>query len=555
MAEVIAGYEIESELGRGGMGVVYRAHDATLGRPVALKLIKAESLADTDKERFLREARACSAINHPNIVTVYAAGEDNGRPYLAMEFLEGRTIREAIDEGPLPWEEAVGHMMGLLDALQRLHGEGIVHRDLKPDNIIVTKDGVAKLMDFGIARVELSKTLTVDGTTLGTVYYMSPEQAAGEKVDARSDIFSIAAVLCEMVTGKLPFEGEHPMSVMYSITNSPHRPLAESGVDLPAELDGIIEKAFAKDPKDRYPDAAAFRAALAALVSPATAGAGGLSRKSLMLKVILPAVIVLAGGITAAALFFGTRGPLYDRERAVNLNELGQKLQDDGKMTEAEAEYRKAFAADPTYAVSWNNLGFIAMQDGYLEEADSVLSEAIRLNPAYAVAHFNLGNVRWDLKDPKGAEEQFREAIRSDPDMVAAYNNLAALLLERGRPEEADAVVDAGLARRANDPFLLKKRGQIAFATNRDIVALNSWNDALAEIDRLADNPREARQVGAAVSNLVLLRTEVHASLGMWYEKHGELEQAEEHWRAVAESDNESDRRQAAEALQRIRSR
>ena len=213
----IAGYEILGSLGEGGMGHVYRARDTTLQRDLALKVIRPESLTAVGKERFLREARACSRINHPNIITVYAAGEENGHPYMAMEFISGKTLRDIIDESPVTWQQAVRWVVDIADALSRLHQEGIVHRDLKPENVMVTEDGLVKLMDFGIAHIASSSTLTMEGTSLGTVFYMSPEQAAGKKADARSDIFSLGTVLYEMLTGEFAFKGEHPMAVMYSI--------------------------------------------------------------------------------------------------------------------------------------------------------------------------------------------------------------------------------------------------------------------------------------------------------------------------------------------------
>ena len=200
----IAGYDIIGTLGEGGMGIVYRARDAALDREIALKVIRPESLGVQARERFVREAKACSRINHPNIVTVYAAGEDGGAPWYAMELVDGETLRAVIHRGPVPWETAADWIAGVLDALSRLHAEGIVHRDLKPENIIVTRDGAAKLMDFGIARLSFETSLTADGATLGTARYMSPEQVRGTPVDARSDLFSLGAVLYELPTANLP---------------------------------------------------------------------------------------------------------------------------------------------------------------------------------------------------------------------------------------------------------------------------------------------------------------------------------------------------------------
>ncbi|HEU4364430.1 MAG TPA: serine/threonine-protein kinase, partial [Candidatus Krumholzibacteria bacterium] len=156
----LGGYELRDVLGEGGMGTVYRAHDPTLDRPAAVKVIRATSLSAEGKERFLREARACSKINHPNIITVYAAGEEDGAPYMAMELIEGNTLRAIMEKGPIDWRTATRWVVQLLDALQRLHAEGIVHRDLKPENIMVTREGVIKLMDFGLAHLTSQTALT-----------------------------------------------------------------------------------------------------------------------------------------------------------------------------------------------------------------------------------------------------------------------------------------------------------------------------------------------------------------------------------------------------------
>jgi serine/threonine-protein kinase len=202
----LGGYELREVLGEGGMGTVYRAHDPTLDRPAAIKVIRAKTLSAEGKERFLREARASSKIGHPNIVTIYAAGEENGEPYMAMELIDGKTLRHVIDEGGIDWRVATRWIVQLLDALQRLHAEGIVHRDLKPENVMITKDGTLKLMDFGLAHLTTQTAITQEGTTLGTVPYMSPEQVLGRKLDARSDLFSVATIYHELLT----FETKRP---------------------------------------------------------------------------------------------------------------------------------------------------------------------------------------------------------------------------------------------------------------------------------------------------------------------------------------------------------
>jgi Tfp pilus assembly protein PilF len=530
----IAGYDIEGTLGEGGMGVVYRARDATLDRSVAIKVIRAGSLGAQGKERFLREARACSRINHPNIVTVYAAGEDEGRPYLAMELLQGETLRDVIKRGPIPWEEALRWTIDLLDALSRLHQEGIVHRDLKPDNIVVTSDGIVKLMDFGIAHIATGETLTQEGTMLGTVFYMSPEQAAGKKADPRSDIFSMAAVLYQMLTGHFAFDGEHPMAIMYSITNAPPKPLAEHGIDVPDGLQAVLDRAMEKRPDDRFPDAAAFRDALRELVAPEGLTHEALAgmRRKLILRyalVVVPVVILL--GVVLVAQH--ARRPARDRKVAVQHNELAQGYLDKGKTDDAKNEFRKSIIADPEYALPWNALGLIAMNDGDLAEADSLFREAVRIDSTYAPALFNLGGLHFAKKDYEGADTFYREAIAADSSVGAYYNNYGAFLVDRKRYADALRILDMGLRVDSGEsrPFLLKNRGRAAAGMGREDEAVRDWQEAVSAKPDLY---------------------EVQIYLAEWEEAHGRTKDAVARWQDVLKSESAPDQAKAREALTRL---
>jgi serine/threonine protein kinase len=546
--KVIAGYEIEGTLGEGGMGGVYRARDATLGRPVALKLIRSQSLSAEGRERFLREARACSAINHPNIVTVYAAGEDNGRPYLAMEFLEGQTLREIIEEGPVPWEKALRWAVDLLDALGRLHQEGIVHRDLKPENILITSEGRVKLMDFGIAHMGSAKTLTQAGTSLGTAHYMSPEQAAGRQVDARSDLFSIASVIYEMLTGALPFGGEESLAVLYSITNAPPKPLAEHAIEYPEELPAIIDKALEKSPDDRYTDAASFKAALEQLIGPREVPGPPVKR----LVIILGAV----GVIVIAAVIIGSvvRNQIAkrNRETARQYNEMAADFERRNDLGQARIQYRKATIADPTFARPWNNLGMLEQEEGNVVEADSLFRKAIEIDSTYTHAIYNLATVRWDLGDHAGAEAYYGTSIETDSTFAGGYNNLAALLHELGRTDEAAVVLWTGLSLNPDNPFLLRKLGQVQVALNQDDEARTSWMTALEEAMRRAQDKRLADEIGTTADELKGLLPVLHTHLARWYEDHGNKTKAITHWQEVANSGSDADRAAAAEALNRL---
>jgi len=252
---LIAGkYRVLEELGRGGMGVVYKAEDIKLQRPVALKFLPHEWVSDPDaRERFIQEARAASSLDHPNICNIYEIGEtDDGRMYVAMAYYEGESLREKIRRAPLTTEEAVAIAMQIAQGLIKAHGKGIVHRDLKPANILVTQDGVAKVVDFGLAKLAGQVKLTREGTTVGTVAYMSPEQAKGEAVDQRTDIWSLGVVLYEMLSGGLPFKGDHEQTLIHSILQQEPERLTKFRKDLPQGLENLVFKALSKKPAARY---------------------------------------------------------------------------------------------------------------------------------------------------------------------------------------------------------------------------------------------------------------------------------------------------------------
>ena len=267
-------YKITAELGRGGMGIVYKARDTKLDRTVAIKVLPAAALAsEDDRARFYREAKAAAALNHPHIAQIYQIDEavpegstsEDVRPFIAMEFIEGGTLEDRIKEGPLKLKEAVRIATQVAEALKAAHAKEIVHRDIKSANIMLAKEGQAKVLDFGLAQTSNSTKLTRMGSTLGTVAYMSPEQARGEEVDGRTDLYSLGAVLYEMIAGKLPFGGEYEQAVVYSILNATPEPLTALRTGVPMELERITNKLLAKDAARRYQTAADLIADLGAV--------------------------------------------------------------------------------------------------------------------------------------------------------------------------------------------------------------------------------------------------------------------------------------------------
>jgi len=284
---VLAGrYEVGELIGRGGMAEVHIGHDRRLSRTVAIKLLRRDLAEDpTFHARFRREAQSAAALNHPAIVAVYdtgeervidATGKESTQPFIVMEYVEGHTVRELLKDGAaVPIDEAIEIVVGILGALEYAHNEGIVHRDIKPGNIMLTPTGQVKVMDFGIARAmsDTAATMTATNSVVGTAQYLSPEQARGEVVDARSDLYSTGCVLFELLTGRPPFTGESPVAVAYQhVRELPPVPSTIAS-DIPEALDRVVLKALAKDRDERYADANQMRADLLAVLRGGAVGA------------------------------------------------------------------------------------------------------------------------------------------------------------------------------------------------------------------------------------------------------------------------------------------
>src|SRR5215831_11431550 len=259
----LGSYEIQSPLGAGGMGEVYLARQSSLGRQVAIKVLASSSASDPERmRRFEQEARSASALNHPNIISIYDVGRENTTAYIAMEFVDGRTLRALTESAPLNIKKALQIAAQIADGLAKAHAAGIVHRDLKPENIMVTKDGFVKILDFGLAKLmpgldrsSQATIVTADsqpGTVLGTAPYMSPEQARGDSVDYRSDIFSLGSILYEMLTCRQPFKGASAAQTLTAIIEDDPSPLAEANPKTPTPLRWVVERCLAKDPEERY---------------------------------------------------------------------------------------------------------------------------------------------------------------------------------------------------------------------------------------------------------------------------------------------------------------
>ena len=326
IGKTIAHYEVKEKLGEGGMGVVYRAQDAHLDRSVAIKVLPPEVVSDPErKRRFVQEAKSASALNHPNIIHIYDIDRADGIDFIAMEYVRGKTLAQLIKRKAIKIGEALKYAVQIADALAAAHAAGIVHRDLKPANIMVTEQGLVKVLDFGLAKLtentkggESATTLTMlpateQGMIVGTAPYMSPEQAQGKVVDARSDIFSFGSVLYEMLTGQRAFQGESNALTLASILEKEPKPLGEFAKNTPAEIERILARCLRKDPQRRWQSMADLKIALQELKEESDSGklssaAAPPPRRSAALRIVLPAVVALIA-IVYGVLWWQSRKP------------------------------------------------------------------------------------------------------------------------------------------------------------------------------------------------------------------------------------------------------
>ena len=520
----ISHYRLGRLLGRGGMGEVYEAEDLDLGRRVALKFIAPELAADPENlKRFEREARSAAALNHPHIATLYAFERDGGRPFISMELVPGESLRARIRRGRLSMTESIAIMRDVAGALATAHRRGIVHRDIKPENLMFDEDGRVKVMDFGLARAVLASQLTMTGTTLGTAGYMAPESLRGQAGTA-SDVFALGVVLHEMLAGELPFAGDTPLALMFTIANEPPRPLREARPEAPEELERLIARLLEKDPA-RRPDAATAARDLATLAgsapppgaeigataaAPVAGSRGSLaprvltedveierlargeleaappSRRAAMLELRRPRYVlgqkvttlrnigILVGLLLAARVIFDLRGAsAHKRDEALVFNNLGTTALLHDSLDRAQSWFGLALHRDPDFAPALINLGQLYRRKGNLDSAAVVLTKvtarAAKDRGGAALAFYGLGQLDLQSGAYDGAAQHLARGLALDSTHAEFYNDLGWALANSGHAADAQRVLALGLGRFPDLPQLHKnmalalgKRGDYA---------------------------------------------------------------------------------------------
>jgi serine/threonine-protein kinase len=488
LGAMVGHYEIVARIGEGGMGLVYRAVDVRLRRTVALKLVRPRANDDLRaKERLLAEARAAAALDHPNICTIYEVGETvEGLPFIAMAFYPGETLEQVLRRGPLPTALALDYATQIARGLSIAHERGIIHRDVKPANIMVTSDGVLKLLDFGIARVR-DVTLSHDGVTPGTIAYMSPEQVTSRSVDHRTDLWSLGVVLYEMCTGVRPFGGEHVGAILYAILHDAPVQAATLRPELSERIGRTLDRLLAKDRAERYRsaeelisdltpplDAAApatraprtpwFRRGLWYGIAALALGALGLPRPATPPPAVSERRIA-AQDLTAQGkrdvLFRSATGrqqsldllrqaiamdSTYAPAHAALAHVLVMTAEDIGgprreQLVEAEKSAHTAIRLDSSLADAHAALGHVLLSDYQLAKAEEQFKRAIDLNPTEPYVREFLVWLYLFMERPRDALQQAERAVKDDPDSPTAIAEVARALLVNGRCDEALAML------------------------------------------------------------------------------------------------------------------
>lgn len=520
------------------MGIVYSALDTRLGRTVALKVLPPEKSRDPKRrKRFLREARTAAALNHPNIVCIYDIGSDQGNDFIAMELVTGLSLDAMMKRGLAPVPDVLSYAFQTALALARAHAAGVVHRDVKPSNIMITEEGSVKLLDFGLAQLnpvlaageeETASAITELGAALGTLQYMSPEQARGEHVDERSDIFSFGAVLYEMAAGAKPFRAASTFAVLQAIAYAQPKPIGECrDGGIPPQLCAIISKCLQKDREARYQSMQAVADELGSVPGRRldTSAQSGWVLPAAAPKYNWKPLVWIAGGLLAAALLFGLSP--YGRRSWHQFRSSGQlssilpveaaewrrrghayllRYDKAGNVDHAIECFQKALEEDHDNAAAYAGLGEAYAQKyaenrdpQLLRQARSHASRALQLNDLLAGAHVSMGTVNIRAGQFQDAERELRRAVELEPKNADGQLRLAESLAAQNRAKDAEAGYRKLIQTDPNDWRAYHFLGALLFDNGRYEDAIASFQKA---IQLAPDNPAIYRIMGVAYHRL-----------------------------------------------------
>jgi serine/threonine-protein kinase len=507
-------YVVIEQLGQGGMGVVWKARDTILDRYVALKVLPAEYVADSERrERLVREAKAASALNHPNIVTIYEINSDQDLLYIAMEFVPGRTLASVLGRGPLALDDAIRYATQIAEGMDRAHRAGVIHRDLKPGNVIVAEDGLVKVLDFGLAKVAASEihlnedavatSLTRAGIAVGTLGYMSPEQTLGDAVDARSDVFAFGVMFYQMLTGVLPFGGSTQTEVLRNVHFSDPRPVDLTRRDVPQQILRIVDRSLSKNADDRYASmvdvAAALRdaapsvpvdTAAASIATPEPrprAGRRGAAAVALLLGSTIAAATLLAWLYLPPTTQPGRVAPVGALDAGPY--ELSQQaaqllMRDDreANVDQAISVLQQAIQGDSQHAPAYAYLARAYIQKHqtspdpqWLKLAHDSADRAVALGPDLALAHLFLGFVHQQAGDKDAAGASFRKASDLDPMNPNVVSGLGRHAETVGEDDEAERLLRRAADLAPQDWHHPMRLGQFFYERARFEEAVSAW--------------------------------------------------------------------------------
>jgi serine/threonine protein kinase len=528
--DVLGHYRIVSLIGRGGMGTLYRARDERLARDVALKFLPSDlSTERKARERLLTEARAVAALNHPNVCAIHEIAETaDGHMFFAMPLYDGITLKEKLRQGPLSIEESAGTAIQIARGLAAAHARGIVHRDVKPGNVMLSSDGTVRLLDFGLA-IPIDGSFTNSGSTRGTVAYMSPEQARGEPIDARSDLWSLGVVLYEMIAGRRPFHKGNPAAILDQVFHWDPEPLSSHRQEIPAALATIVERLLQRDPAKRFDSATQLLDDLQKALPPAGSSRASPSLRHRVLAVGGAALVLVLLGFLSWRRIAETRPRPSDHSSTRNiaahehyLRSMDQPLvRTDSGARVALDHVRQAIALDPGYAAAYARLARLQLRiaNGTDPEmsrrdrlglAEQAALKAVALDDASGEAHAALGKIMKYLNRRPLALAELRRAIALDPSNAESLGALAELLVEVGYP--AEALVQARRARE-QDPLGAIPTAEIANA----LLANERCDEALAELAKLSS-------LRPPLNRAIDIAAQCYARKKMWPEAIAEVE-------------------------------